>query len=87
MSITITLPETLGPLLDQQVERLGYTDTGAHLSALVREDAARNPSAELEAFLIEALDAPGFTLDQAAADALIADTDAIIDRYVTQRPA
>lgn len=87
MSITVLLPNSLKPLLDQQVERMGYPDASAYLSALVQDAAARMPTAHLEALLIESLDSPGMAFDQAAIDALIAETDAILDGYAERRPA
>lgn len=86
MAITISLPDSLKPLLDQQVERMGYPDASAYLSALVCDDAARDPTARLEALLIEGLESAPDIFDQSARDALLAESEAILARHADHRP-
>ena len=78
MATTVSLPDSLKPLLDQQVERMGYADASAYLSALVCDDAARDPTAHLQALLIEGLESAPEVFDQAAREALLADSEAIL---------
>jgi len=85
MAITITLPDNLKPILDRQVERMGYSDISAYLHALIQDDLDRVGTARLEALLIEGLDSAPIVMDQAAKDALIVDSEAILARYANSR--
>ena len=56
--MTIRIPDSAKELIEQQAAKAGYADTGDYLVALVERDRNRALRDEIEAKLVEAVNAP-----------------------------
>lgn len=56
-TVTISMPESLRKFVDTQIKRKGFGNVSEYFRALVREQQAKEADIQLEALLLEGLEA------------------------------